>query len=118
MFINCSNHKFSMWDDAQKNAALKWGEVEDIPFPNVNPYLSSEEIKRLAADTAELICSYNPAVVMCQGEFTLTFELVKILKEKGIRVVSACSERNVIEKTDGGACKKEVFFRFVRFREY
>lgn len=65
------------------------------------------------------ILSFTPDAVMCQGEFTLTYSVVKKLKEKGIRVLAACSRRSVIMKPAGnGGFSKIVDFEFVQFREY
>ena len=45
--------------------------------------------------------------------------LVNLLKEHGIKVVGACSERNIIEKkAEGGRIIKTTEFNFVKFREY
>ena len=55
---------------------------------------------------------------MCQGEFGLTYQLVSLLKEKGIQVVYSCSERKTVEKkTENGTIKASEFC-FVKFREY
>ena len=57
--------------------------------------------------------------VMVQGEFTLVYGVVNRLKNAGIKVVSACSERKAIEYQDEyGNDIKENRFSFVRFREY
>lgn len=37
MLINCSNHPSRLWGDPQKEAAKVYGEIMDIPFPQVNP---------------------------------------------------------------------------------
>lgn len=119
MFINFSNHPSEWWDENQKKAALKWNEIVNVPFPTVKPDADETEIASVAEDMVDVILSYNPDVVMCQGEFTLCFAVVKLLKERGILTVAACAERNVREIVDSaGNCKKETVFRFERFREY
>ena len=55
---------------------------------------------------------------MCQGEFGLTFWIVKLLKERGIRVIYSCSERRSEEKMVDVGTIKISEFRFVKFREY
>lgn len=58
------------------------------------------------------------AVVMVQGEFTLCFGVISLLKEKGIKCVAAISERKTEEIRNGSECKKISFFKFCNFREY
>ena len=52
--------------------------------------------------------SYHPKAVLCQGEFTLAFQLINMLLENEIVVLAACSER--IVKEDGA--RKESYFTF------
>ena len=113
-FINFSNHPSDKWDNSQREAALEYGEIIDIPFPNVDPDFSELDIDLLSDKYVREITEYDPAAVMCQGEFTLCFSLAQKLQALGITVLSACSKRDVVEK-DG---KKISVFRFVKFREY
>ena len=49
---------------------------------------------------------------------TLTYQLVK-LKEKGLTVLAACSERKISETIlPDGTYRKKAVFQFVKFREY
>lgn len=76
-------------------------------------------MKKIAQQTFDIICQYDCSVVMLQGEFTLTYHLVNLLKHAGIRVVAACSERHAVEKVDeDGNSIKHSKFTFVQFREY
>ena len=122
MFINFSNHPSEGWNPKQLEAASKYGEVVDVPFARVSSCATEEEIADIAQRSADLIMdSITSAddVVMVQGEFTLTYALVKILKERGIKVLSACSERVATETTDEAGNKvKQSVFSFVKFREY
>lgn len=113
-FINFTNHPSDKWDGKQTTAAEVYGQIIDVPFPAVNPKASEEEIEQLAQQCIEQIMKLQPSCVLCQGEFTLCFQVVNDLKQKGIKVVSACSERNVVEQGE----KKIAFFCFVQFREY
>lgn len=80
----------------------------------VDPKLSSEEVKQMAENAAAKILEQSPQVVLCQGEFTLCFHVITLLKREGVCVVSACTQRIVeIE----GDTKKSVF-RFSQFRAY
>ena len=118
-FVNFSNHPSESWNEQQKTEAEKWGEIVDVPFPNVQPEASCEEIRNMAESCVEKIQEYHPMAVMCQGEFTLTYHVVRLLKEHGIKVVSACSERKAVEKKkEDGTVYKSAVFRFTQFREY
>lgn len=127
MFINLSNHPSDRWSEEQLKAAQAYGEIREIPFPNVDPESPAEVIQKQAEELVERVLDVLAAlkspdsdavadadVVMCQGEFTLCYRVVTILKEHGIRVVAACTERNV--RMDGD--QKISIFRFVQFREY
>lgn len=122
IFVNFSNHPSGSWAREQTDAALllcHGGKVVDIPFPMVSPQLDEVDIMDLTDEYLEKIISCEPAAVMVQGEFGLTYAMVTQLKSKGIPVVYACSERKVKEtQIKGGNYKKEVSFEFIRFREY
>lgn len=118
MFVNFSNHPSSKWDKAQLNAASRLGEIVDVPFPNVDPAMSEEDIAGLADEMVEKIMTFQPDAVMCQGEFTLSYAVISMLLQKGIVVVAACSKRIVREKVVAGKQQKEVEFVFEQFREY
>lgn len=113
-FVNFSNHPSGKWDNAQREAALEYGEIIDVPFPSVDPDLGERDIDSLSDKYVREITEYDPVAVMCQGEFTLCFSVTQKLQALGIKVLSACSKRDVIEK-DG---KRISVFRFVKFREY
>lgn len=57
---------------------------------------------------------YNPYVVLCQGEFTLAFQIINTLLDKGVVVVAACSERKAIVNGN----RKESYFNFTKFRKF
>ena len=114
IFINFSNHPSNRWEEKQKKASEQYGRIEDIPFPMVSAQASKEEVSILARDYYNKIMEYHPAAVMCQGEFTLCFQLVELFKQAGIPVLAACSRRQVVEM-DG---KKIVEFKFSQYREY
>lgn len=113
-FVNFSNHPSEKWEDEQKKAAQIYGKLVDVPFPNVLPSASEEEVAQLAEEMVKKIMECQPAAVMCQGEFTLSFQVAAKLKQQNITVVAACSERCVRESGD----EKIVKFRFCRFRKF
>lgn len=119
MFINFTNHNSSNWGEEQINAAKEFGEILDIPFPNVNPYWDEENITAIADEAVTKILEEKPSVVLCQGEMNLVFSVVQKLKENNITVVSATTERKTeeISEPDGSITKKSVF-KFVKFRKY
>jgi len=119
MFINISNHASSGWSEQQLKKAKEYGEVIDIPFPEVNPRADSDEINRQVEELYGQVMKYQDPVVMVQGEFVLTFRLVTKLLAAGLRVVAACSERNTVEEIDEeGNTVKKIRFEFVGFKEY
>lgn len=117
MLINYSNHPNSSWDEKQKEAAKKWGgdEIVDFPFLNVDSNWDENKIKAQAEEEVKKILELQPAAVMCQGEFCLSYSIIGKLQQHGITVIAACSERVVEMKSQN---EKVVKFQFVRFREY
>lgn len=118
MLINLSNHPSSKWGDAQQSAGLSFGELVDLPFPDVNPLASGEDISSLADElVSEIlnIASGKPVTVHVMGEMTLIYAIVRRLKSIGIKCVASATER-IIEELPGGV-KKSVFV-FRGFREY
>ena len=81
MFINFTNHPSANWDPKQKKEAQTYGEIQDVPFPIVPPAASQAEVHQIARDCAEKILSYHPDAVLCQGEFTLAFQVITLLKK-------------------------------------
>ncbi len=126
MLINLSNHPSDKWDIKQTSASLTFKHVEDIPFPNVPPDASEEDIARLADEYLEkcllLFQDYHETVgdgsedaVHIQGEFTFTYRMVQLLKKHGITCIASTTNRIMHENPDGS---RTYNFEFVRFREY
>lgn len=119
MFVNLSNHPVSGWMREQIEAAREFGDIVDLPFPEVSPFADSEEIDRIVEDYYERVLAFGEPTVMLMGEQVVTYRLVNRLKDAGLRVVASCSERRAEEeKQPDGTIKKLSVFRFVRFREY
>ncbi len=114
VFVNFSNHPSAGWGREQAEAASRYGQLIDVPFPAVEAKADEEAARHLAEQYVEQILNCHPAAVLCQGEFCLTFLVVSALKAQGITVLAACSERIVTERGN----KKEVTFQFERFRKY
>ena len=116
-FVNLTNHLSERWSEEQLQAA--GGNVIDVPFPNVDPDATSDHVKNLADGLVSKVLEHEPDTVLVQGEMTLTYRVVNLLRQKGVRVVAATSKREVVETTrEDGSTDKRVVFRFVRFREY
>jgi hypothetical protein len=116
IFLNISNHPSSQWSLEQKNAALKIigeGQIMDLPFPNVSPEATEEDISAMADTLIKKIREINPEAMMLQGEFTLSFAILEKLN-KEIDCYAATTQRNVITEGD----VKKVVFSFVKFRKY
>ena len=119
IFLNHTNHPSDKWSNEQISAAKMFGEIVDLPFPNIPPQFDSDDIKKIVAENLQEILKISPAAVLCQGEFNYTFEMVTELKKNNIPVFAATSERIVSTLTDeDGSIKRISTFRFVRFRNY
>lgn len=119
MFVNFSNHPSESWESKQMQEALRLGgSVIDYPFPQVSAAMKEAEILEMADKITSEILQLHPDYVMAQGEFTLTYAVIRRLKEHNIPVLAASSERNVMETVEDGKRKKIVSFEFVQFREY
>ena len=118
-FVNFSNHPAKDWSEDQLKAAKEYGDIVDIPFPAVSPEMDENELHMLADACVAVILKESPVAVMVQGEFTLCFSVIEMLKENGIMCVAACSKREAKVTTQpDGTTKRESIFSFVRFREY
>lgn len=119
MFVNCTNHRIENWSEKQLKEAQKFGDIIDMPFPNVSADWNIEEVRKIAYKLVDDIVSLHPDIVLCQGEFTLTYTVVDELKKHGIKVVAACSERRAKEYVnEDGTIEKNSIYEFVKFREY
>ena len=118
LFLNLSNHSSDKWGEAQLDAAKAYGKVVDMPFPEIDPGATTEEIYILAEEYAEEITSRYPdrdLTVHIMGEMTFCFRLVTLLHARGVRCVASTTQRKTSE-LEGG--KKESNFEFQEFREY
>lgn len=119
MLINYTNHPSVSWSADQLTAAGKYGEILDIPFPAVSPSATAEEISRLAATETTRILQHHPDAVLCQGEFTLCYNIINELRRRHIPTLAACSERlTITEPGTDGYSHRDSIFKFVQFREY
>lgn len=119
MLVNLTNHPSHLWSPEQREAASTFGKIVDIPFPNVPPSMDEAGVMQMALSIVSSIEAQQPTAVLCQGEMTLTYRIVSLLKERGIQALAACSERCVTETVDEhGVTTKVAEFHFCRFRAY
>ncbi len=122
MLINLSNHPSAKWGEKQTTTAIeKYGKIQDIPFPQVNPEARSIDIKKMAADYVKQIRQLSkadenqPFAVHIMGEMNLTFRIISLLKRSNITCVASTTFRDTIDHPDGS---KTFKFEFIQFREY
>ncbi len=115
MLLNLSNHPSPKWPQNQIVAALAlYGEIIDLPFPQISPHLDSDALDMLVEQFELQIRKIDPTVVHIMGEMTFTFRLVKKLMDKGIFCIASTTER--ISDVQNGI--KSSVFQFVQFRRY
>lgn len=117
-FINFTNHPSHTWDKEQREAAMQYGEIVDIPFPNIDVLASSDDIKALANEYLAIILSMGKPedlVVHIQGEQTFCYALIRGLQSEGVRCLASCTERHVYTNEAG---ENVSTFRFAGFRDY
>ena len=109
-------------EDAQKC----WGVEEFISLPkelqtlwsNIPPQL--EEIDKYL-EPIRVFLTQNIAkddIVLIQGDFGATYNIVSFSKSLGAVAVYATTKRNVVEKEIDGKSIKTSVFEHIRFREY
>lgn len=118
MLLNLSNHPSNLWPSDQIKAATdKYGKIQDLPFPDIDPSWDTDKVVQVAEQYESRILAMVPfpLAVHVMGEFTFTLALVGLLQAKGIHCIASTTERIVTDKSNG---KRVTTFRFVRFREY
>lgn len=118
MLINFTNHPYNQWNDVQKEAASLYGEVVDLPFPEIDPMGDEVYIKSLVDSYFLKIQSRindEKTVIHIMGEMTFTYMMLDRLKQDGIECIASTSKRIVNVNVDGS---KNVTFVFARFRRY
>ncbi len=116
MLINLTNHPSTKWKGLQlETAKNNYTEIIDLPFPNIPPEATKEEIKKLAKEYLEKIEAYKTPTVHIAGEMTFTYCLINKLKKRKIPCVASTSKRNIIHEADG---TKTMKFEFKQFRPY
>lgn len=114
-FLNLTNHPQETWSESQRGAALEMApRIVDMPFPSVDPRLSTAEVERRATEIVDEIepgCTH--ALVM--GELTFTVALVRRMQALGIDCLATTGPRLVETREDGSRISR---FQFTAFRPY
>lgn len=118
MLINLSNHPKERWSEHQLFEAQQYGKIVDLPFPNIPPDASVEQLQPLIEEYYNRVTSFGDpsrVVVHLMGEMTFTFMLLSRLLKADYRCISSTTNRIVEELSSG---EKRVLFQFSKFREY
>ena len=126
LFINLSNHPSQHWSIKQVEKALELVDncpIIDMPFPDVDPNMSTNEVKDLAQEyidkITDLLKEYevDNCIVHIMGEMTFVFNFVDLVKAYygNICCVASTTKRVVLEDKNGN---KVSTFEFVNFRRY
>jgi hypothetical protein len=116
MLLNLSNHPSASWPENQiKIANKEFGEIQDMPFPHIDPLADEASIEDLAKQYLDRILDLEPKAVHLMGELTFSFKLVGLLKFHSITCLASTTHRTTVNLHDGTKISK---FEFVRFRAY
>ena len=83
MFINFSNHPSARWSAEQTAAAIEFGDIVDLPFPDVPAGADTAAVSGLADEYCARILSLGADVVLVQGEMSLSFAVAGRLQRNG-----------------------------------
>ena len=116
MFINISNRPHYEWNTYQYETARAFGEIRDIPFPEVPATVTKDEVKRMAEEVfiesgGLRMLNKEVDVILCQGESSLMWHIVNIFKNTGFTCVVPCFKEE--KNQEDGTTK----LNFVQFRE-
>jgi len=117
MLINLSNHPSSSWNEKQKKEALKYGNILDIPFPDISPDIGTEDVEKSAQSYFKLCkdtASPDKATIHIAGEPVFCFLLIQLLLKENYTCIVSTTERIVREENN----EKISVFEFNRFRKY
>ena len=99
MLVNLSNHPSSEWPTSQREAALRLeSSIVDVPFPDVDPRIDGVEFEELAQETVRRVMAAEARSAMVQGEPTMVFMVVRMLREARVRCYAATTERDSFEE--------------------
>ena len=109
-----SNHPPEKWSDEQKKG---WDTIDHIPFPNVPPTFSWEDVFTLSIPILnkmqEWKTKHREGKISIQGEATLVSIVLDVMKNVDRHCFVFPTTERVVEEKDG---KKISTFKFVRWR--
>lgn len=118
-FVNLTNHPSAQWSEAQRQAALAYGPIVDLPFPAVAESADLSAVAKLAAQYREKLNAFEAPVVLVQGESVFVYRLVRLLEQAEIPALACVSRRRVRETClPDGSTEKVVSYVFGGFRPY
>ena len=119
MFYNLSNHPHANWGNVQLDAARKWGDIEDVPFPEVNAQLDEQDILRAAQECVNKIKLSTGDAIFVAGEYGAVFPIIDELLNQGKTVLSTASDGKTTYRTIGnGTNERIIHFNFLKFIPY
>ncbi|WP_407445922.1 hypothetical protein [Fibrobacter sp.] len=119
MFFNLSNHPHTNWGNTQLKAAHKWGEIIDIPFPDVKGQSSEQDILVSAQKCLQELKVAADDAIFVAGEYGTVFPIVDELLDQGKTVLSSVSINELDYRTgENGAHERTIRFNFVNFVPY
>jgi hypothetical protein len=117
VFINLSNHPSNNWNAKQSDAALSLAErIMDIPFPNVPPTDTVEDVAKMVKDVLNSISEigrWQDIVIHVMGEATFVAQMV-LTAPPSVPLVCSTTQRVSVDKEDG---TKVSVFTFCKFRD-
>lgn len=120
MLLNLSNHASINWGEEQIIASQKYGTIQDMNFPAIDPIAGKTYIENLTQEYLKKIKAIKESTtdsiftIHIMGEQTFCYSLIKKLEAEGIQCIASTTEREVQITGD----TKTVQFKFKRFREY
>lgn len=114
--VNLTNHPQTEWSQSQKDwFVARYDLVVDIPFPQIDPGLSTEDIQQIADSFLPSILALQPDDLLVMGESTFMVAMIRLAQAVGLRVIATTSRRNVEILDDGRIIRR---FEFVGTREF
>lgn len=117
LLINHTNHPYARWSEPQKLHTTEiYKEVIDMPFPNVDPRMSINDIRLKVIDQLDhLNLSYTNYDILITGEMTYVYQYVTEASARRIRCICATTKRHTQTMDDGSILRT---FTFIKYRDY
>lgn len=122
--LNITNHPSKGWSNEQREG---WDRIIDIPFPSVSPHLNANDreymgiVMGLLEEIVKVIRQHmeDELYICLQGEFSICYKVFESCRKADYPVAFAIpTTERVVEEIvlPDGTTKKNVTFRFVRWR--